>query len=420
MVKLAGTLGIFRGHNRSIKAILISEILFGTAIAWFALYRPVYMVALGLTKIQVGIVSAVLLGTQVVAAVLGGLAATRLGNKRAMQLFDTFAWLTSILLWLTARGFWSFIVAALFNGLYYGAIPNWSAIVAGNAPRERRPTVYSLIHLTFLGSGLFAPFAGFLVARFGVIPGNRIIYACGFVIVGAAITVRQLFVEEAKLDERPVLPGDNIPQQEGYSGALQLFSRDRRVLSLLVAFGLTSFSYIIWGNYSALYLTEGVGLGIPAAAISSLPVVNSISMALMLLFVIPNIRERNHNKALIIGSATMPIALIIFLLAPKQVFWPILLFSFLNAGGNAMYEPLRASLQANLISPRLLASVISLGSTMVLLSSIPVGPIAGKLFVTNPRYPFYVMLALQSSVALLMWFISAHSKKHYKKEITIH
>ena len=153
MAKLAGTLNMFRGHNRSIKAILISEILFGTAIAWFALYRPVYMVALGLTKIQVGIVSSILLGTQVVAAMLGGLASSRLGNKRAMQLFDTFAWLTSIVLWLTARGFWSFVMAALFNGLYYGAIPNWSAIVAGNAPRERRPTVYGLIHLAFLGSG---------------------------------------------------------------------------------------------------------------------------------------------------------------------------------------------------------------------------------------------------------------------------
>jgi len=282
---------------------------------------------------------------------LGGMASSRLGNKRAMQLFDTVAWLTSIVLWLTARGFWSFVIAALFNGLYYGAIPNWNAIVAGNSTPERRPTVYGVILLAFLGSGFFAPVAGALVTRFGVVTGNRIIYAIGFVVVALAILIRQVFVEETATPERAAVVGEVVPQT-GFLAAVQLIKRDLRVLALIVAVTLTGFNFVIWSNYSALYITEDVGLRIPAGQISSLPVVNSLSMAIVLLLVIPNIRERSHNKALILGSSLMACALGLFLLAPQQVLWPVLVFSFLNAGGNAMYEPLRASLQANLISPR--------------------------------------------------------------------
>lgn len=405
--QLARTLSMFQGHNRSIKAILASEILFGMALGWFSLYRPVYMVALGLTKPQVGLVSAAVLCSQVFGATLGGIFANRIGNKRSMQLFDAVAWLSSIIVWMTATNFWSFIVAGLLNGLFFGAIPNWNAIIAGNTPRERRPAVYGLVHLFFLGAGFFSPIAGFIVARYGVVAGNRVIYGIGFIVVSAALLVRQLYVgetSEVEVSTKSQAPHGVI--DNGPAGAFRFIRSDVRVLAVLLCFTLGSFCWIIWASYSSIYMTDSaVGLGIPPAHISMLPALNSLAMAVILLFVMPNVKERSHSKVLVIGPCITASAIALFMLAPRGVFWPVAVASFLYAGGGALYDPLRSSLQANLISLRMMASVLSLGSTFTLLVSIPVGPVSGQMFVINPRLPFILMLGLQVAVISLVRFI---------------
>lgn len=397
----AQLLSTFRGHNRSIYAILASEILFGTAIGWFTIYRSVYMVALGVSEVQVGVISALLFCSQAIGAVLGGWAAGRLGSKRAMQFFDGLAWGSAIVLWFLAQNFWYFAAAALLNGLFYGAIPNWNRIVADNSPPERRPTVYGLVHLCFLGSGLFGPVGGYFVTRYGLITGNRVIYAVGFIIVGAAILVRQLFI-------RPDAPDNTDRTTESAQGAelsfaqvLRFIWHDYRIRVIMLTTVLSNYTLIIWNNYASLYMTSSQGLALSAGLISVFPLLSSLSIALVLLLIIPRVQAERYVQFLFLGAVSMALGLVLFLLIPAKVFWPLVVFALCFNGGNALLQPLRSSLQADIVASAMLPKVVSIGSAFGLLASIPIGPIAGALYRVHPRLPFYVILANQVFIALL-------------------
>lgn len=391
----------FGGHNRSIYAIFASEILFGTAVGWFTVYRPVYMVALGVTEVQVGIISALLFCSQAIGAVLGGWAAGRIGSKRAMQLFDSFAWGSAIVLWLFAQNFWYFAAAAMVNGLFYGAIPNWNRIIADNAPSERRPTVYGLNHLCYLGSGLFGPVAGYFVSSYGVVTGNRIIYAAGFVIIGSAILVRQLFIRPDTPDSADITTQSTQGADLSFAQVLRYIWQDYQVQIIMFTTILTNYTLIIWNNYSSLYMTNAQGLGLSAGIISLFPLLSSISIALVLLLIIPQVQKERYTKFLLFGSVCMALGLVLFLLIPAKAFWPLAVFSLLFNGGNALLQPLRSSLQADIVASALLPKVLSIGSAFGLLASIPVGPIAGAFYQVHPRLPFFLILANQLLIVLL-------------------
>lgn len=408
MTWFAQLFGTFRGHDRSIYAILASEILFGTAVGWFNIYRPVYMVALGVTEVQIGIISALLFCSQAIGAMLGGWAAERFGSKRAMQFFDAFAWGISIILWAFAQNFWYFAAAALANGLFYGAIPNWNRIIADNAPSDRRPTVYGLVHLSFLGSGLFGPIAGYFVSRYGLVTGNRVLYVIGFLLVGAAILVRQLFI-------RSDVPDSGAQTTESAQGAertflqvLRLIWRNYHMRVIMLTTILSSFTLLIWNNYASLYMTSSEGLALPASLISLIPLFSSISIALVLLFIIPRVQAARYAQFLFLGAASMTLGLVLFLLIPTTVFWPLMIFALCFNGGNALLQPLRSSLQADVVPSALLPKVISIGSALALFLSIPIGPLAGALYQVSPRLPFYLILTNQVVIALL--FMSLHRR----------
>ena len=391
----------FRGHDRSIYAILASEILFGTAVGWFTVYRPVYMAELGVTEVQIGIISAILFCSQSIGAVLGGWAAGRFGSKRAMQLFDGFAWGTAIVLWFFAQNFWYFAAAALVNGFFYGAIPNWNRIIADNTPSERRPTVYGLVHLCYLGSGLFGPVAGYFVTRYGLVTGNRVIYGAGFLIIGAAVLVRQLFIRPDLPKRSDLTTDSSIGAELTFRQAISFIWKDYRVRVIMLTIVLSNYTLIIWNNYSSLYMTSPQGLSLSAGLISVFPLLSSMSIALVLLFIIPRVQADRYVQFLVLGASSMAIGLVLFLLIPSRVFWPLVVFALCFNGGNALLQPLRSSLQADVVASELLPRVVAVGSAFSLLASIPIGPLAGALYRLNPRFPFYLILVNQVLIALL-------------------
>ncbi len=398
--RLQRTAAMFRGHNSSIRAVLVSEVCFGTAISWFNTYRSLYMVALGASELQVGLTSSLLLCSQAVGALLGGWSADRFGRKRTMQFFDTLAWLTSITLWFLASGFGYFVVAALFNGLFFGAIPSWNCVIAGNTTHKRRHEVYGLVHLTFLGSGLFGPIGGWLVARYGIVSGSKVIYALGFMLVLAALAVRQLFVHEAA-PETESGEATAVAGPASFRDAFRIILGDRRVTIIILSVVLTNFTWIMFSTYSALYMTNAAGLALPASLISLLPLLNSLSMISVLLLVIPQISNEHYPSRLVLGSGMIAVGTLVFLLTPRGWFWPLGVYALLAAGGGAIVDPVRSSYQANIVPAHAFAKVLSVSSTFMLLSGIPAGPIAGALFRINVRLPFYLVLGLQSCNFLL-------------------
>jgi MFS family permease len=398
---------MFTEHNPTIKGILTSEVFFGTALGWFGIYRSLYMVSLGVTEVQVGMLSALTLSSQVVGALLGGYTADRFGRKRSMQFFDGLGWLTAVLLWIVARNLWYFVIAALINGLFMGAIPSWNCLIVENTTKDRRASVYGLIHLMFLGSGLFTPVAGAIVGRYGMITGNRVVYSLGFLIILTALSIRQRFVHEAVNEVRPVSAVSGLA---GFSHTIKFMLGSGVVLTLVVSRLLSMFSVVVWNAYSGLYMTNSTGLGLAPQTISVLPVVNSFSMFLVMLLVVPTVREKYQAWYLCVASTMIVVGYVLFLSIPAGVFWPLIVFALLSAGGSAIFEPVRSAYLANEVPAESFARVVSLAATLMLLGMIPAGPLAGWLFAMNVRYPFYLLLGVHGVNILLMVSLVARNR----------
>lgn len=164
---------------------------------------------------------------------------------------------------------------------------------------------------------------------------------------------------------------------------------------------LSNYTLIIWNNYSSLYMTSPQGLALSAGLISVFPLLSSMSIALVLLFIIPRVQADRYVQFLVLGASSMAIGLVLFLLIPSRVFWPLVVFALCFNGGNALLQPLRSSLQADVVASELLPRVVAVGSAFSLLASIPIGPLAGALYRLNPRFPFYLILVNQVLIALL-------------------
>jgi hypothetical protein len=164
---------------------------------------------------------------------------------------------------------------------------------------------------------------------------------------------------------------------------------------------LSNYTLVIWNNYSGLYMTSRHGLALSPGLISVFPLLSSLSIALVLLLIIPRVQTERYVQFLFLGAVSMAIGLVLFLLIPANVFWPLVIFALCFNGGNALLQPLRSSLQADIVASAKLPRVLSIGSAFGLLASIPIGPIAGALYQLHPRLPFYLILANQVLIALL-------------------
>src|SRR5438105_11400409 len=86
---LLDTLRNLRGNARG---TVLTEPLWGIPFNLYAPYVSLYMVALGLTKSQVGLVTSTALAGQIVFALLSGSFTDKMGRKRATFIFDILAW----------------------------------------------------------------------------------------------------------------------------------------------------------------------------------------------------------------------------------------------------------------------------------------------------------------------------------------
>ncbi|HBK85768.1 MAG TPA: hypothetical protein DDZ53_07045, partial [Firmicutes bacterium] len=207
---------------------------------------------------------------------------------------------------------------------------------------------------------------------------------------------------------RPDAPDNTDRTTESAQGAelsfaqvLRFIWHDYRIRVIMLTTVLSNYTLIIWNNYASLYMTSSQGLALSAGLISVFPLLSSLSIALVLLLIIPRVQAERYVQFLFLGAVSMALGLVLFLLIPAKVFWPLVVFALCFNGGNALLQPLRSSLQADIVASAMLPKVVSIGSAFGLLASIPIGPIAGALYRVHPRLPFYVILANQVFIALL-------------------
>ncbi len=281
------SLGLFPVVRGNARVISITEGIAAISFQWYRTYVSIYMVALGVTAVQLGWLESILIFTQFISTLMGGYFADRFGRKRMLVVFDILCWGVPMALYAVAQNPWYFLIGRFINGFVYIVVPSFQCLFVEDVPAEHRVAVFRMVQFLTSGARLLAPVAGGLVAVMGIIPAGRVLAAIVMVSSVSIAVSRQFALQETSMGRERMVSTLNLRPREliqQYKEAIRLMVGDRRVLIFMVVRNLLGFNTVIWTTYSTVYLADGRGVGLADATISVFPFVSAVvTMAVILL-----------------------------------------------------------------------------------------------------------------------------------------
>lgn len=387
------------------RVIVITEGISAVPYQWYTTYLTLYMLALGVTEVQVGLLSSLLILTQLIGTTLGGYAADRFGRRWVLVVFDILCWGIPMFLYAIAQNPWYFLVGRFINGFIYIVSPAFECLFVEDVPEKDRPAVFSMFQFLTSAASLLAPVAGLLVMRWGMITAGRVIMVfCMVVMVGIAImrwfTLHETSVAKERMAATAVQPVRSAIRE--YGQAVILMFRVQRVRSFLIIRGLAEFAGLMWATYAVIFLADMQGIGLDESLIGYLPFVFSLATLLMIFLAAGHLRSGKLFHNLVLGQALWLLSGLVFVFSPRGTIWPALVSTFIQAISAALFLPASRSYWANIVGDAERAQVFSASAALISCFTLPAAPLAGLLYVVSPRIPLITALLLQGLVLLLI------------------
>jgi len=414
---LLRTLVELRGNPR---ACVYTEPMWGLSMNLCLPYASVYMLALGMNDVQVGIVSSIYMFSQMVFAFISGAIIDKMGRRKSTAIFDFLAWSLPCLIWASSQGFWFFVVAALLNGMMKITTVSWDCLLVEDAPKDKITHIYSWVIISGNLSALFAPISSVLVAKLTMAPAIRILYINAFVIMTAKILILYKFSTETGVGRirceasRGKSWGEML---SGYKSALQKIITSRGTIFAIIISILVEIVTMIGTTFWQIIASRRIG--IPDTLLPVFPMIRSVLSILLFFTVISKIRQTKLKWPLYGGFISSIVGCLLLISITDTGFWgyTILFISLVfEALGGAVLNTLRESLVAIHVDPSERSGIMALLQTTVMLVSVPFGYIAGLLSDLSRILPFVLSIALLLLGILATAFFYRRSSVNYVSE----
>jgi len=392
---LLQTLMGLKGNPR---ACVYTEPMWGLSMNLCLPYASVYMLAFGLSDIQIGIVSSIYMFSQMIFAFLSGAIIDKMGRRKSTAIFDFIAWSLPCLIWASSQGFWFFVVAALLNGTMKITTVSWDCLLVEDAPKDKITQIYSWVLITGNLSALFAPIAAILVSRLTLVPAIRILYINAFVIMTLKVFILyRLSTETAvgKIRQEATKGKSWAEMLSGYKDALSSILSSRGTKFAIVISIMVEIVYMIGSTFWQIIASRRIG--VPDALLPIFPMAKSIISIILFFTIISHINQKKLKWPLYAGFISSIIAclLLIIINDAGPLGYAILGLSLIfEALGGAVLATLRESLVAIHVNPGERSSVMALLQTTVMLVSVPFGYIGGLLSDISRMLPFVLNIGL--------------------------
>jgi len=404
---LITTLIGLRGNQR---ACVYTEPLWGLSLNLILPYLAVYMLALGLRDVQIGLVTTVGMGGQVIAGVLGGIITDKVGRRRTTLLLDATAWSIPCLIWLIASyvapsmAFWVFLGASLVNSLLVITQNSWTCLMVEDADRDQIPHLFSLVMVGANLSALFAPISALLVARLSLILAVRIL------LVNAAVvmTVKVLWVywwsHETSVGLRR--------QRETAGVAVwRLVSEYRSVLGIMLRSRATLFGLAIAALFTAIFTVNNTfwqiainqRLLVPDVLLPFFPMAKSLLAIVFYFAVIHKVSGTTRFRLpLLAGFGAYLVGQVLIAAIPAgpgeaagwQTYVGLAVCVLFDSFGLGMLAMLAEAIIALAIDPHERSRIMAVQRIVVIAATVPFGWIAGLLSEIDRSLPFVLTSGL--------------------------
>ena len=379
-------------------------------MSWIYFYRSIFLKeAVGLSEVQIGLLSTIITLSSIVFPIAGGYLADRFGRKRTLMLFDTLSWIPSLAIWIVTRNFWYAFAAYILEGLACVIYSVWDCLLVEDTAPKGRSGIYGYTSLIYNLGTFSTPIAGYLIGSLGVDSGMRTLFTAALVPIALMIGIRQVYLREPEVGYQ-IMKEKKIAGLKGYLSSLSIIRKNQVISALLFISAASSFYYSVRIYLSLLLITKN-GLGLSEELASWMPLAISLSALTLNLFVVPKLTTRSsYSKTLILSHLLGSIGLMLLIFSPKGTLYPVFISGILLGIYQSSSFSVSKTFLANEIevtNPKARAKILSVTTTFSSLVSLPVPVLAGYLFSLDPRVPFI----LTSGIIILGLIVIALATK---------
>lgn len=413
---LIATLKSLTGNPRG---CVYPEPLWGIPFNLYIPYVSIYMVALGVSEKQIGLIVSISWGFQIFLALLSGVVTDKLGRRLTTLIFDILSWSVPALISAVAQNFWYFLVAGIINSVWRITHNSWSCLLVEDADQSQLVDIYTWIYIANQLVGFVAPLAGVLIGAFSLIPTMRGLYVFAAIMFTVkAIVTYQMTQETAqgkiRLHETQHQSVFSILSE--YKGVFSDLLKSSQTLYTAGILLVISISSMISGNFWAIIVTEK--LHIPAQNLAIFPFVKSAIMLLFFFSIMPRLNKIHYQLPMTIGFLGFVISQALLITAPDQGYFFLLVSVFLEACSFAAVSPLVDQMIVLTVDAKERARIQSILYVGIILLTSPFGWIAGTLSEINKDLPFILNISLFAIGAALAYLAGKASQKMLKVETT--
>ncbi len=399
------TLKSLRGNPRG---CVYPEPLWGIPFNLYGPYVSIYMLAIGLTDKEIGLILSISWGFQILLALFSGAITDKLGRRFTTFLFDIIAWTIPSLISAFAQNFWYFLIAGIFNSVWRITHTSWTCLLVEDAEPRQLADIYTWIHIANQIVGFIAPLAGLLIATYSLVPTVRGLYFFAAFMFTLKAAVTYWMTEETgqgkiRMQETQDLNVFHILR--GYTDVFQTLIRTPRTLYAAGILLIISITSLIGGSFWGILVTEK--LHIPANTIAIFPFIKSAIILTFFFVIMPRLNRLHFKLPLIVGFLGYVVSQVILISAPQGGLWVLMVSVFLEACSYAAVGPLVDQLAALSIEPKERARIQSILYVGIILLTSPFGWIAGNLSAMNKVFPFILNIGLFIAGAVLAYIAGA-------------
>ena len=411
---LITTLKSLTGNPRG---CVYNEPLWGIPFNLYSPYISIYMVVLGLSDKQIGLIISISWGFQIFLALLSGVVTDKLGRRLTTLIFDILAWSVPALISAVAQNFWYFLAAGIINSIWRIPLNSWTCLMVEDADQDQLVDIYTWVYIANQLVGFVAPLTGILIGIYSLVPTMRGLYIFAAIMFTVkAIATYQMTQETAqgkiRLHETRHQSVFSILSE--YKVVLRDLLRSSQTLHTAGLMLVISISSMVSGNFWAIIVTEK--LRIPAQNLAIFPFVKSAIMLLFFFLVMPRLNKTHYQLPLTIGFIGFVISQILLVTAPVQGYFLLLISVFLEACSFAAVSPLIDQMVVLTIDPKERARIQSILYVGIILLTSPFGWIAGTLSEINKSLPFILNITLFAMGAVLAYLAGKASQERKMME----
>ena len=329
-----------RNLKGNVRACVYTEPLWGIPFNLYTPYVSIYMLALGLSDVQIGLIVTISLVLQIGSSLLGGVVTDKLGRRKTTFIFDTISWSIPCLIWAVAQNFTFFLVAAVINSLWRMTMTSWTCLLVEDADPAFLVDIYSWIYISGLMAGFFAPIAGVLIGVFSLVPTMRALFLFAFVLMTIKFAVLYHFSTETQ--RGLIRMKESVNQSlfmliRQYRGVLGQILRAPQTLYTIGIMLVISTCSTISSTFWAILVTRRIL--IPAQNIVVYPFVRSAIMLIFFFVVVPRVRNLPFRNPMLIGFGGFMLSQVVLVLVPEKSYLLLLVSTFLEACSMATINP---------------------------------------------------------------------------------